>query len=105
MLKSLIELFVNSLFYITSYIPLKIRIKIGRFLGTIFYLVPTRDKKTAINQLIKFLGINKQSSKKIVLKMYQNLGQTTLEIVNFKTFFKNKEKYFNKVDFTEPKDY
>ncbi|MEZ4754585.1 MAG: hypothetical protein R3A13_09830 [Bdellovibrionota bacterium] len=71
---------IVNLFKLLAALPLKIRAIFGSFLGSLFYLLPTTEKKVAILQLKKALP--DQPANYITQKMFQHLGRTIFESLN-----------------------
>lgn len=80
--------FLQNLILILSKLPLRLRIFLGRFIGFVFSLIPTKERKIAKLQMQSILG--DQYSPKIISDMYRNMGQIIAEVINLDSFFKDK---------------
>jgi KDO2-lipid IV(A) lauroyltransferase len=70
---------LNKLCAFIGKIPLNLRIRLGRLLGTIVSFFPSRERTIADLQIQSVLG---PESRKNLKKIYANLGQTVLECTN-----------------------
>ncbi|RIL09401.1 MAG: hypothetical protein DCC75_06615 [Proteobacteria bacterium] len=67
-------------------LPLELRISLGRCLGFIFSLIPTRDRKICELQLERFAKA--MGGRALTSSVYQSVGQTLMESINLAPILK-----------------
>lgn len=82
-----IKFMLNLTISFLRLIPLRWRQHTGAFLGTIFYYIPTRERKVALLQVKACLP--NLDSNEIVRKMYSNLGVNILETFSIDKLLKS----------------
>jgi len=79
------------LVFCVGQIPLPIRALLGRYLGALFSLIPTRDRKIAGLQLDTFLP--KHIKRPHVASVYGSMGATLMESINLAPMLANYTKF------------
>ena len=74
-------------------LPLSLRILLGRILGSLFSLLPTRDRTVAALQMNYFLP--ECGARKHLGKMYAGLGQSVFECLNLTPYIQHLERYIS----------
>jgi Kdo2-lipid IVA lauroyltransferase/acyltransferase len=82
---------VRTLAKVLGSLPLPVRQVLGRFLGFLVFLVPTRDRRVAVLHVRTMLP--EKPAWRTVAAMYANLGQSALESLDLKPFLDAPEKY------------
>ena len=62
-------------------LPIRYAVRLGAFIGTLFYFLDRRHRSIAMNNLVWALGSNRKETKRIARASYQNLGKTVTEFV------------------------
>jgi KDO2-lipid IV(A) lauroyltransferase len=82
---------ISLLHTLLAALPLNARILIGRILGTIYSLLPLREKKIARLQMMRALGPHYRPG--LLREVFANTGQTVMECLNLRPYTDNIDKY------------
>lgn len=82
---------LNVVAYIIGCFPLFVRRILGRSLGSLFALLPTKERTIAALQLD--LILKQKGGRTLLNRMYMGLGQTLLEFFNLKPILKRAPEY------------
>jgi len=63
-------------------LPIYYAVRLGAFIGTLFYFLDRRHRSIAMNNLVWALGMDKEETKRIAQASYQNLGRTVTEFIS-----------------------
>lgn len=74
-------------------LPLALRSLLGRVLGRLFSLIPTRDRLVAKLQMTCFLNLAPHQVARLLPKVYASVGQTLAEAINLEPFLKDPQRY------------
>lgn len=90
-MKVLWVVFFRLVVRLIALIPLNARVFLGRLLGSLVALVPSRDQKIASLQLKKIYG--NRPSRPPVTRVYAHLGRVALESLNLWPILKNPDRF------------
>lgn len=91
MINALLQSVFLGLVRILGLLPVSLRVIFGRALGTIFYLIPTKERQIA--QLQMELCLQREGGSRNLLPMYQGIGQSIAECLNIGAMLKVFERY------------
>ncbi|MCO6431719.1 MAG: hypothetical protein J5J00_12750 [Deltaproteobacteria bacterium] len=77
-------------------LPLRVRVALGRFLGSVFSYVPTRERRIAELQMRLFL--KEHYSPDLIRRLYAGLGQTLMECINLTPILSRLEQFVETED-------
>ena len=94
------RLLLNGLVNGLAALPITWRSYLGRSIGTMFALLPTKERKIALLQLRHYLGAE-HANQSTVNRIFANLGESVLESLDLMPYLDNAEHSFFMNNFEE----
>ena len=94
-MKTIILLIITLL----GFLPLSLRSALGRAMGFIFAMLPTRERTIARLQIEHFIGAERAPS--LVREVFAGIGQTLFESFNLRPFLSHQNTYISSDDWPE----
>ncbi len=83
--------------WLISKLPIQVRAKIGRMIGTLFALAPTKDREIALLQMKRFLG-PQYATNQMYRQIIANFGESVFETLDLFPYINNFDKMFSMQD-------